>query len=70
MGFVSNNCLRLGLQALLVFLSRREALTLIAAVEVQVLLTSLLDLMFRHYYGCKPTTTRILFHLADFVRTA
>jgi hypothetical protein len=34
MGFVSNNCLRLGLQALLVFLSRREALTPIGAVVV------------------------------------
>ena len=34
MGFVSNNCLRLDLQALLVFLSRREALTPIGAVEV------------------------------------
>ena len=34
MGFVSNNCLRLGLQALLVFLSRREALTPIRTVVV------------------------------------
>ena len=34
MGFVANYCLRLGLQALLVVLSRREALTPIGAVEV------------------------------------
>ena len=34
MNFVFNNCLRLGLQALLVFLSRREALTPIVAVVV------------------------------------
>ena len=34
MGFVINYCLHLGLQALLAFLSRREALTPIGAVEV------------------------------------
>ena len=34
MGFVTNYCLHLGLQALLAFLSRREALTPIGAVEV------------------------------------
>ena len=34
MGFVTNYCLHPGLQALLAFLSRREALTPIGAVEV------------------------------------
>ena len=34
MGFVTNYCLHLNLQALLVFLSRREALTPTGAVEV------------------------------------
>ena len=34
MGFVSNYCLHPGLQALLAFLSRREAFTPIGAVEV------------------------------------
>ena len=34
MGFVTNYCLHMGLQDLLVFLSRGEALTPIGAVEV------------------------------------
>ena len=34
MGFVTNYCLRLVLQALLAFLSRRESLIPIGAVEV------------------------------------
>ena len=34
MGFVTNCCLHLGLQALLAFLSRREAFTPMGAVEV------------------------------------
>ena len=34
MGFVTNYCLHPGLQALLAFLSRREALTPLGAVEV------------------------------------
>ena len=34
MGFVTNYCLHPGLQALLAFLSRREALTPIGAAEV------------------------------------
>ena len=34
MGFVTDYCLRLGLQALLVFLSGREALNPVGAVEL------------------------------------
>ena len=69
MGFLTNYCLRLGLQALLVYLSRREALTPIGAVEV----LGAFDLaagrhrLSRHMLSYMLKTNRILFHLAVLV---
>ena len=61
MGFVTNYCLHPGLQALqIAFLSRREALTPIGAVEV----LGDFDLMSKHMLSYMPKYTRMLFHLA------
>ena len=63
MGFVTNYCLHPGLQVLLAFLSRREALTPIGAVET----LGDFDLAagpLVAYVVIKPKVTRILFHLA------
>ena len=78
MGFVTNYCLRLGLQALLVFLSRGRLLPPLGQWRFWVLLTYLLDLMSRHMLSYMPKTnpywynmgwlsymrSNILFHLA------